>query len=224
MSRVRSLLRVRGVVCTTVKRRLARFLFHINCEDPGTVCLCDLHCGKADPAGSDDNHEVSLFRLTEGHDRAVGGSAAVCERRCGRDIQVWRQRENRGLLCNDELRVAARSVEAESRPVLAEVGPHATALPAPPARLLEMYADEVANSCRIDIGADLGDSSGNLMAGDERRAFARRDLIEEVEVRAADTPRQTLHEKVFRPGLRVRDLNELDRAVRLELNGAHGGR
>jgi len=87
-----------------------------------------------------------------------------------------------------------------------------------------MYADEISNSCRIDIGADLGDSSGNLVAGDERRAFARRDLIEEVEVRAADTHRENLHEKVFRPGLRLRDLNELDRAVRLELNGAHGGR
>jgi len=54
--------------------------------------------------------------------------------------------------------------------------------------------------------------------------LTRSDLIEEVEVRAADTHRENLHEKVFRPGLRVRDLNELDRAARLELNGAHGGR
>src|SRR5439155_1148496 len=135
LRRARSFFRVNSAVCATVESGLARFLFQIDCEDSGSVSLCDLNRRKADPTGSDDDDEVSLLRLTERHDRAVGGGAAVGKRGRDGDIHVRRQRENRRLLRHDKLRVATGLVEAERGPLFTEVRPLAATLAAPAARL-----------------------------------------------------------------------------------------
>src|SRR2546429_8875619 len=86
-----------------------------------------------------------------------------------------------------------------------------------------MHCKYVAGLGRVYILADLRDSARLLVTRDEGLVFPGFDLIEEVEVRPADPRCEDLHQDVLSARLRVRELNDLDGAARLEPNRAHGG-
>jgi len=180
--------------------------------------------GEAHAARSDDNDRILFLRLAEGDDRAVCGGSAASERSSDCQIDVWRQRQNRGLLRDNELGVATGRVESERRPFFAEVRPLAAALPTSSARLLEMDPDEVADLRRVHVVADLRNSARNLVTGDEWLPVSGFDLIEEVEVRPADPRREDLHQDVFGSWSGLRNLDQLHDSARLEPNRAHDGR
>src|SRR2546426_285215 len=205
-----------------VEGRLPRLLPRFDREDAGIVRLRDLDGGKADAAGSDDDDDILFLRLPECDNRPVGGGAAASERGGQCQVEFRRQRQNGGLFRDDELRVATRRVEAQRSPVFAEVRPLAAALPAPSARLLEMHSDQVADLRGVYILANFRDSAHDLVTGNEWRVLPGLDLIEEVEVGSADAGSEDLHQDVLGPWLRVRNLDEFDRASRFEPNRTHG--
>src|SRR5207245_4439151 len=146
---------------------------------------------------------------------------AASERGGQCQVEFRRQRQNGGLFRDDELRVATRRIEAQRSPVFAEVRPLAAALPAPSARLLEMHSDQVADLRGVHILANFRDSAHDFVNGNEWRVLPGLDLIEEVEVRSADARSEDLHQDVLGAWLRVRKLDEFDRASRFEPNGTH---
>src|SRR6266705_3878994 len=180
-----------------VEGGLSRLLPRFDHEDAGVVRLRDLDRGKADPSRPDDDNQVLFLGLAEDHDRAVCGGATTSQRGGERQVEVRRQRPDRGLLRDDEFRIAARRVEAQGRAALAEIRSLAAALSAPTARLLEMHPDEVADLCGVHIGADRRDATRDLVTGDYGRMRPGLDLIEEVEVRPADSRREDLYDDVF---------------------------
>src|SRR2546425_1823888 len=85
-----------------------------------------------------------------------------------------------------------------------------------------MHSDQVADLRGVHILANFRDSAHDFVTGNEWRVLPGLDLIEEVEVRSADAGSEDLHPDVLGAWLRVRKLDEFDRASRFEPNGTHG--
>ncbi len=104
--------------------------------------------------------------MAERHDGPVCGRAAASERSREGGFQIRRKREDGCLLRDDELRVASGRVEAERGPVLAEVRPHALALPTLPAGLLEVHDDSISDIRGVHVRANFDDAARDFVAGD----------------------------------------------------------
>src|SRR3989454_3016151 len=204
-----------------IEGRLAGFFPHIDREDPSPMDLRDLYGGEPNPARADDDREIAFPRLAERYNGPVRGRAAASEGSREGGLQIRRNREDGRLLRDDELGVASGRVEAERGPVLAEVRPHALALPTLPAGLLEVHDDAISDVRRVDVRADLRDAACDFVTRDKRVVVARLHPIEKMEVRVAHARREDLHEDVLGSRLWVRDLDELHPPVPLESDRTH---
>ena len=104
---------------------------------------------------------------------------------------------------------------------LAQIRPHAAALTALPARLLEMHHNTIPRVRRIHVRADFRNSSRNLVTRDEGLSFGGLYLVEEVQVRSADAGGVDLNEDFLGARARIGDLNDLDNAASLEPDRSH---
>jgi len=84
-----------------------------------------------------------------------------------------------------------------------------------------MHPDDVADLRGIHIGANRRDSARNLVTGDQGRVRTRLHLVEEVEVRPADSRREDLYEDVLRPGLRIWHLDQFRHSIGFESDCVH---
>src|SRR2546425_5173386 len=204
-----------------IEGRLTGFFPYIDREDPSPMDLRDLYGGEPNSARADDDCEIAFPRLAERYNGPVRGRPAASEGSREGGFQTRREWEDGRLLRDDELRIASGRVEAERGPVLAEVRPHALALPTRPAGLLEVHDDAISDVRGIHVRANFDDATGDFVTRNKRVVGARLHPVEEMEVCVAHARREDLHEDVLESRLWVRDLDEPRRPVPLEPDRTH---